>query len=182
MKSVLPSILVTAVIVAAVIAWFANQRASQPSEAERVQEAMLDLQADERRKAERAEELMQMVLPAPESCDGLTTGFLFAICESEPDDFVSWPDWTQIANGAEQRCVLDSFHQTNAHAADIRGETYEPEPPENNRVTRFVSDLCTAALWTDGIDWGDKEASASDLVSGYYADRATSRVTPAQSY
>jgi hypothetical protein len=47
---------------------------------------------------------------------------------------------------------------------------------------RFVSDLCSAALWTDGIDYGDTDKSLSDLIAGYYANRAESRVKPAQSY
>lgn len=47
---------------------------------------------------------------------------------------------------------------------------------------RFVSDLCTAAHWTDGIDYGDTDKPVSELIAGFYADRATSRVKPAQSY
>ncbi|MEZ6000238.1 hypothetical protein [Hyphomonas sp.] len=182
MKTLVPFILVICGLGLAAFVWYGNKRASQVSDEQRVLDAVLEQQEAARAAQERASELMAEILPAPAACDGLTTGTVFSICEMEPYPGEDWPDWTAAASPAEQACLLDSFHQTNAHAYEIRSETYDGADPDANRMGRFVSDLCTAALWTDGIDYGDTDKSLSDLIAGYYTDRATSLVKPAQSY
>ena len=182
MKIILPLGLILGAVVIAATVWLGSQNTKTASDAELIQEAILEQRAQEQQRLEAAARLMTKVLPAPASCEGLTTQFVYDICATEPDDLVSWPDWTQIAGPAQQACILDAFHQTNAHAFEIRGEVYDPAAPDNTRVTRFISDLCSASLWTDGIDYGDADKAVSDLVAGYYADRADSRVKPGQSY
>ncbi len=182
MKTILPLILLLGGLAIAAIVWYGNKQTSTQSDDARLMEAILDQQDQARQDADRASRLMAQILPAPATCEGLMTQAVFSLCEMEPDIGNDWPDWKDAASSGEQACLLDAFHQTNAHAYEIRGETYDGADPDNNRMGRFVSDLCTASLWTDGIDYGDGDKSLSDLIAGYYADRATSRVKPAQSY
>ncbi len=182
MKTLVPFILLICGLGLAAFVWYGNKRASEVSDEQRVLDAVLEQQEAARAAQERANELMAQVLPAPAACDGLTTGTVFSLCEMEPDVGEDWPDLAAIASPQERACLMDTFHQTNAHAYEIRGESYDGADPDSNRLGRFTSDLCTAALWTDGIDYGDTDKPLSDLIAGYYANRAESRVKPAQSY
>ena len=182
MKTLIPFILLICGLGLAAFVWYGDKHAAHQSDEERVLEAALEQQEQAREAQARAAALMSKALPAPASCDGLTTGAVFRLCEMEPDIGEDWPDLMATTSPAEQACLLDSFHQTNRHAYEIRSETYDGMDPDANRMGRFVSDLCTAALWTDGIDYGETDKSLSDLIAGYYAERATSRVKPAQSY
>lgn len=182
MKTIFPTAILLGGIGLAAIMWLTHAPASAQSDEERILGVILDQRQQEQERREQAAELMKAVLPAPASCDGLTTQVVFDICATEPDPGGAWPDWKQVAAPAEQACLLGTFHQTNAHAFTIRGETYEAAVPDNNRMGHFVTDLCTAALWTDGIDYGDTDKPLPSLIEGYYAHRATSRVTPAQDY
>ncbi|HAE29059.1 MULTISPECIES: hypothetical protein [Hyphomonas] len=182
MKTLIPFILLICGLGLAAFVWYGNKRASEKSDEERVLEAVLEQQEQARAAQARAESLMSDILAAPAACDGLTTGTVFRLCEMEPDVGEDWPDLMATTSPKERTCLLDSFHQTNRHAFEIRSETYDGVDPDTNRMGRFVSDLCTAALWTDGIDYGDTDKPLSDLIAGFYADRATSRVKPAQSY
>nr|WP_321359843.1 hypothetical protein [uncultured Hyphomonas sp.] len=182
MKTLIPFILLICGIGLAAFVWYGNKRASEKSDEERVLEAVLEQQEAARAAQERASTLMAEILPVPPACDGLTSVTVFSLCEMEPDAGEDWPDLADTSTPKERACLLDSFHQTNAHAYEIRGESYDGIDPDANRMGRFVSDLCTAALWTDGIDYGDTDKPLSNLIAGFYADRATSRVKPAQSY
>ncbi len=182
MKTLIPFILVICGLGLAAFVWYGNKRADRASDEQRVLDAVLAQQEEARAAQERANALMTQVLPAPAACDGLTTGVVFGLCELEPDPGEDWPDWTDAASPAEQACLLEAFHQTNRHAYEIRRESYDGAAPDANRMGRFVSDLCTAALWTDGIEIGATDKPLSDLIAGFYADRATSLVAPSQSY
>ena len=164
------------------VSWYGYRHVNKPSDDEILRDAILDYQQDQRDQAARAGELSKKVLSAPASCEGLTTGFVYAYCETEPDPGEDWEDWRQMFNMAQGTCVMDAFHQTNAHAFEIQGKPYNPVDPGVNRVARFVSDLCGASLWTDGVDWGDEDASLTTLINGYYADRATSIFKPGHDY
>ena len=182
MKKLFPWILILGgAAIAAIVIW-GNSTVSEKSDAQILQEASLELQEKEQDARESAEALMKKVLSAPESCAGLSTAVVFAISDTEPDEGSDWPDWTKIANEAEQACLIDAFNQTNAHAFAIRGEVYETEAPDFNRISRFISDVSRASLFTDGVNYGDQDASLDTLITGFYADRAESRVRPSQSY
>jgi len=182
MKTLVPFILLICGLGLAAFVWYGNKRASEVSDEQRVLDAVLEQQEAARAAQDRANKLMAEILPAPAACDGLTTGTVFSLCEMEPYAGEDWPDLAAIASPRERACLLDTFHQTNTHAYEIRGESYDGLDPDSNRLGSFASDLCAAALWTDGIDYGDTDKSLSDLITGYYANRAESRVKPAQSY
>jgi hypothetical protein len=182
MKTLIPFILLICGLGLAGFVWYGNKRAAEVSDEQRVLDAVLEQQEEARAAQERANTLMSQTLPVPAACDGLMTATVFSLCEMEPDVGEDWPDLAATSSPKERACLLDTFHQTNAHAYDIRGESYDGVDPDSNRMGRFVSDLCSAALWTDGIDYGDTDKSLSDLIAGYYANRAESRVKPAQSY
>ena len=145
-------------------------------------EAILEMQAQEEKQREEAARLMATVLPTPGSCADVTTGIVFAICEGETEDGAPLPDWTAMASPGEQACILDAFHQTNAHAYRIRREDYDGAAPDDVRVKTFVIDLCEAILWSDGIGWGDTHSPLPALIDAFYADRAESRFAPKRSY
>jgi len=121
------------------------------------------------------------VLPTPEYCTGLTTRFVFRICDGAPVEGLPWPDWMRDVEPAERACILGLFHQTNAHAYRLREETYVGLVPGNERVSAFVSDLCTAVVWADDMTWGE-DRPLPGLIHAFYADRAESMVTPKRSY
>lgn len=182
MRSWMAAILILGGIAIAGIAWWGYSTVSKPSDVAALQDAILDQQAREREQAETAAALSTEILAAPDSCVGLTTAFIFNICELEPDPGADWPDWTTIASTAEQVCMVDALEATNAHAHAIQNVEHTPTDPTANQMGRFVSDVCTASLFTDGVDYGDETASASVLIDGFFADRATSRVKPGQDY
>jgi len=164
------------------ITWFGSQYASQKSDDQVLQEAMNDLANQQEVAAAEAANLAAKVLTAPAECQGVTTKFVFDYVGLEPDDFVSWPNWTDTASATDQACILAAFHQTNAHAFAIQGQDYVKSDPPNLSVARFVEDLSSAALWTDDVEYDDPNASAFALISGYYVDRAESATKPAQDY
>ena len=182
MKRFLPIFLILAGIAIGAIVFIGNKSVNQKTDAEYITEGLLEQQAAQQAAAEEAAALATKKLPAPNNCEGLTTGFIYEICETEPYGEEDWPDWRVIANDAEQACVLSAFHQTNKHAAAINGESYEGEAPNGNRVGLFLSDICGASLFTDGIDYGDADASASVLIAGFYAERSESRFKPGMGY
>ena len=147
-----------------------------------IQEGLQAQQDAQESAAEQRARLSAMKLLAPEACAEITTGFLYAICETEPDPDKDWPDWTLLAGAPEQACVTAAFHQTNAHAAKINGAEYDGAEPDGNRIGWFVSDLCRASLFTESINYGDTDASAADLIAGFFADRSESRVKPSMDY
>lgn len=174
-------LLLGGIVIIAIVVW-GRTSTTKKTDIDYLHEAMLEQQAAEAAKAENAAALSQKVLVAPDACDSVTTGFIFNQCEREPDIGDDWPDWTEIANADEQTCMLAAFHQTNAHALAIRGEPHEVTVPDTNRMGRFISDVCGASLFTDGVDWGDQNVVATLLLNGFYADRAQSRVMPSQDY
>ena len=182
MKRFLPIFLIVAGLAIAAITFYGNKTVNKKTDAEYITEGLLEQQAAQQAAAEEAAALATKKLPAPDNCEGLTTGFIYEICETEPYGEEDWPDWRLIANDAEQACVLSTFHQTNKHAAAINGETYDSADPNGNRVGLFLSDVCSASLFTDGIDYGDTDASASALISGFYAERSESRFKPGMDY
>jgi hypothetical protein len=131
--------------------------------------------------ADEASWRIDTVLPTPEYCTGLSTRFVFRICDGEPLEGRPWPDWTHDTEPAEQACILGLFHQTNAHVYRIRQEQYVGLVPDNERVSAFVSDLCSAVTWADDMTRGD-DKPLPDLIHAFYADRAESMVTPKRSY
>ena len=161
-------------VIIAGIAILGNNYVSQKSDAQLIQEAILEQNrvAEEKRKS--AAELAKTVLQAPEICQGQTAGFIFDYIDLEPDDYVSWPDWTLSANEVEQACMVAAFHTTNAHAFAIQGKEYTESTPANLGMANFIADVGPATLMTDGIDYGEQNASLYDLLNGFYVDRATS--------
>lgn len=115
MKTLIPFILLICGLGLAAFVWYGNKRASEKSDEERVLEAVLEQQ-----EQARAESLMSDILAAPPACDGLTTGTVFRLCEMEPDVGEDWPDLMATTSPKERACLLDSFHQTNRHAFEIR--------------------------------------------------------------
>lgn len=182
MKNKMALLLVCGGVVIAGIAILGNSFVSKKSDAELIQEAIFEQNRIATEKRTSAAELSKKILQTPEACQGLTAKFIFDYGDLEPDDFVSWPDWTQTANPAEQDCIVAAFHKTNAHAFAIQGKEYAQGTPVNLSVANFISDIGSATLFTDGIDYGDPDASLFDLISGYFADRAESRVSPGHDY
>ncbi len=182
MKSKLPYVLLIGGIVIAGISWWGYQTVSTPTDTEVLHQAILDQHQRDLQQAENAAALSAQVLTAPESCAGLTTAFIFNVCDLEPDPGNNWPDWRTIASPAEQTCIVDALEKTNAHAHAIQNVEHTPADPTTNQAGRFISDVCTASLFTDGVDYGDADASASALIGGFFADRATSAVTPGHDY
>ena len=182
MNKSLPLTLILGGTAIAVLSWYGYSALQKPSDEEILRAAMQQEAERQAAAAEEADRLRQTALPAPAACQGVTTGFIYAICETEPDPGRDWPDWTALANAAEQACLTETFHQTNTHALAIRREQYEATQPDANRMGRFASDLCGASLFTDGVDWGDTDKPASTLIEGFYADRAESRFAPEQDY
>lgn len=182
MKKILPVILGLGGLAIAAIVWFGMKSVNTKSDVALLNETILEMQAEEARQREDAAMLMETVLPSPDSCAGVTTGIAFAICEGETEHGGPLPDWTAMASPAEQACILDAFHQTNAHAFRIRGEDYDRAAPDDVRVKTFVADLCDAILWSDGIGWGDTDSPMIALIDAFYANRAESRVAPKRTY
>ena len=182
MKRFLPMFLILAGIAIGAIAFFGNKTVNQKSDAEYIAEGLQAQRDAEADKAAAIARLSALKLPAPTECEGLTTGFIYEICETEPYGEEDWPDWRLIADAEQQACVLAAFHQTNRHAASINGEVHVSADPNGNRVGVFLADICGASLFTDGIDYGDTDASASDLIAGFYAERSESRVRPGMDY
>jgi hypothetical protein len=143
---------------------------------------MFEMRKMEQEKKAARDQLRVKVLEAPQICMMATTKIVFDVVEGEPDPGGDWPDWTLNATPNERECIEEAFHQTNEHALKIRGEDYVRESLSINRSSRFISDVSRAALFTDGIDYGDSDASLYDLINGFYADRATSRFAPEQDY
>ena len=182
MSKKLPLILIVGGLLVGGITWLGYTTVNKKSSDQVLLESMAEMRANERNEAEKRRELMDMVLVAPASCEGLNTKFLFDYMEYEPDPGGDWPDWTNLASQAEQSCILDAFHQTNVHAFKIQGKDYKKAAPGTNRVANFMSDVSRASLFTDGVNYGDPDASLEMLVNGYYADRATSAVAPGHDY
>lgn len=183
MKSKLPLILILGGILIGAITWFGYQGVNKKSSEQILYEGIMEQRQAERDRLDEARRLASRPLTTPASCGGgVTTGFIFEICEGEPDPGADWPEWTEIATAEEQRCILDAFHQTNQLAFLIQDKEYSVETPSTNRVSNFISDLCTAALFTDGVDYGDSDAYAYYLVEGYYKDRSESAVAPGHEY
>ena len=182
MKNILGAVLILGGLAILAIIWFGVNATSQKSDEERLLEAMYELRAAEEKAQAERDVLRAQVLEAPEICKQATTKIIFDIVEGEPDPGADWPDWRVQANGIEMECIREAFHQTNAHALKIRGEDYVRETLPINRSSRFISDVARAALWTDGIDYGDEDASLYDLINGFYADRAESTFQPEQDY
>ena len=182
MNKIWPVVLILGGIAIAAIVWFGMKSVKTKSDTELLNDAIFEMQAQEEKQREEAATLMATVLPTPDSCAGVTTGIVFAICEGETVDGGPLPDWTAMASPAEQACILDAFHQTNAHAYRIRREDYDGAAPDDVRVKTFVIDLCEAILWSDGIGWGDTDSPLPALIDAFYADRAESRVTPKRPY
>ncbi len=183
MKKFLGAVLILGgVAIIGVIVW-GKMNTSKVSDEQRLIDAALDLRAAEAERVQTAAELSAIALEAPETCNGLTTGFVYDFCEMEPDPGVDWPIWTEVSSPETHACVLDAFHRTNEHAFKIQGgEPYVADTPEPQRVARFISDICSASLFTDGVDWGDQDADLTTLINGYYVDRSQSRVTPGHDY
>ncbi len=182
MNKIWPVVLILGGVAIAAIVWLGMKSVNTKSDVELLHEAILEMQATEARQREEAVALMATVLPAPDSCAGVTTGIVFALCEGETEDGGPLPDWTMMASPAEQACILDTFHQTNEHAFTIRREAYDGAAPNDARLMAFVSDLCGAVLWSDGIGWGDTDSPLPALIDAFYVDRADSVVAPTQSY
>jgi hypothetical protein len=182
MNKIWPVALILGGVAIAAIIWFGMKSVNTKSDVELINEAILEMRDQEAQQREDAAMLMATVLPSPGSCAGVTTGIAFAICEGETEHGGPLPDWTAMTSSAEQACILDAFHQTNAHAFRIRGEDYDEAAPDDVRVKTFVADLCDAILWSDGIGWGDTDSPLTALIDAFYADRAESRVTPKRVY
>ena len=182
MKYVIGAVLLLGGLAILAIIGFGVSATSEKSEEEKLLDAMFELRAAEEQAQAEREVLRTTVLGAPEICKQATTRIVFDVVEGEPDPGEDWPDWRGLANGIELECIREAFHQTNEHALKIRGEDYAREPLTINRSSRFISDVARAALWTDGIDYGDADASLYDLVNGFYADRAESLFKPEQDY
>ena len=182
MKNWLPWVLILGGAAIAAIVYWGSTEVSKKSDAEILQEAIMSQRAAEEAARQSAEELSQKLLPAPASCAGLVTSVVFAVCDTEPYPEEDWPDWTLIASADEQACLVDAFHQTNAHAYEVRGETYDEEAPTGNRMGWFISAVCGASLFTDGVDYGAADASLSDLIAGFHAERAESIFKVRQSF
>ena len=182
MKKIWPFVLILGGAAIAAIVWFGMKSVNTKPDVELLNEAILEMQAQEQQQRDGAAILMATALAAPDSCAGVTTGIAFAICEGKTEHGSPLPDWTAMTSPAEQACILDAFHQTNAHAFQIRGEDYDRSAPDDVRVKTFVVDLCDAILWSDGIGWGDTDSPLLDLIDAFYADRAESLVAPKRTY
>ena len=168
------------VLVWALAIFFYFQAKEQQRQSETVNQMMIDIRLQKKRDVETRRALYKEVLEAPASCEGLTTEFIYTTCDNEPDE--GWPEWKLYAADAEQACMLDTLHQTNAHAFAIQAKAYDAPEPSNASVANLIFDLCSASLFTDGIDYGDTDKPASKLIKGFYADRATSAVSPGHDY
>ena len=182
MNKIWPVVLILGGVAIVAFVWFGMKSVNTKSDTELLNDAIFEMQAQEEKQREEAATLMATVLPTPDSCAGVTTGIAFAICEGETEHGAPLPDWTAMASPGEQACILDAFHQTNAHAYRIRREDYDGAAPDDVRVKTFVIDLCEAILWSDGIGWGDTDSPLPALIDAFYADRAESRVTPKRPY
>lgn len=182
MKKLFAFLLILGGFGTAAIVFIGNKAVNTKSDAEYLQEGLMAQQEAAEQAAQTRAELMKVVLSAPNSCEGLKAGIVFETIEGEPDPGADWPDWTAIATPAEKACLIEAFHITNAHAFKIQGKDYVRNEPSINRSSNFISDLGSATLFTDGIDYGENDGSLSLLINGYFADRATSRVTPGHDY
>jgi hypothetical protein len=181
LQKILPIALILGGVVIAMTVGIGIKTVNSRSEAEIILDTIHEQRFSDAQQADDAAHLMAMILPTPESCAGLSTRFVFRICDGEPNEGRPWPDWKELLEPEEQTCILSAFHQTNAHAYRIRGEEYVGLVPRNERVSAFVSDLCSAVLWADHMSWGD-ERPLSELINAFYADRAESMATPKRSY
>lgn len=182
MSKKLGAILVIGGLAIAGIIWAGQNAVSKKSDAEWIQEGLMEQREAAERARVEALALSEKVLVAPESCAAAKTGVLYSFCDMEPYADKPWPSWADHADDAAQTCIKDAFHNTNAHAFAIQAKTYEISPIPNPRIANFISDLCSASLFTEGIDYGDRDKSVSDLINGFYADRAESSFAPRQDY
>ncbi|WP_340691835.1 hypothetical protein [Hyphomonas sp.] len=181
MKKILPIALVLGGAAIALIVGVGIKMTNTRSDAEIILDTIHEERALDTRQADDAAVLTATILPTPESCIGLSTRFVFRICDGEPSAGNLWPDWTSVTAPEERTCILGAFHQTNAHAHRIQGSRYDMAEPDNERVSAFVSDLCAAVLWADHMRWGD-DKPLGELMDAYYADRAESMIAPKHSY
>lgn len=181
MKKRLPIMLVLGGVAIAVIVGIGIKMTTTRSDAEIIRDSIHEQRALDARQADDAAVLMATILPVPESCAGLSTRFVFRICDGEPNAGNPWPDWTSVTAPEERACILGAFHQTNAHAHRIQGSRYDMAEPDNERVSAFVSGLCAAVLWADDMTWGD-DKPLGELIEAYYADRAESMIAPKRAY
>lgn len=181
MKSIWPIGLVLGGTVIAAVAGLGIWTASARTDAAAMPEAGHAQRAINLQPESTADWHIDTVLPTPEYCAGLTTRFVFRICDGAPLEGRPWPDWTRDTEPAERACILGLFHQTNVHAYRLREETYVGLVPGNERVSAFVSDLCSAVVWADDMTWGE-DRPLPGLIHAFYADRAESMVTPKRSY
>lgn len=156
---------------------FGSRYASLKSDDQILQEAIWEQSRREDEQQKSAAELIKTVLPTPESCANLKAGFVFDYLDLEPDDLVSWPDWTLHATPAEQTCVLDALHTTNTQAYTLQGREYVIETPSNKSVVRFLDAVGSATLTTEGINYGDPNVPMDLLVGGYFVERTEMRLS-----
>ena len=182
MSKKLPIVLIVGGLVIGGLSWLGYQQMNKKSDDEILMDAAMDLMQQQRHAEEERSTLMTKVLSAPEECEGVKTAIVFQIIEGEPDIGKDWPDWTDFATPKERRCIMTAFHQTNEHAFRIQGKEYKRRKLDINRTSKFISEVATAALFTDGVSFGDEDSSLVTLIDGYFADRATSRTKPGYDY
>lgn len=179
----LPLVLIVGGIVIGGISWFGYQYVNKTSDEELILETLQEARIAEEQSSEDREALMRKILPVPSSCATITVKSVSDICDTEPDDFVSWPNWALSATPQEQTCLLDTFYQTNAHASKINGENYERSVPTNRQMGNFACDIYSSIMWIEGdFDINDTTLSITEFITGFYRHRADSNVKPAQSY
>lgn len=170
MTSKLPFILIGMGVIIAGVSWLGYQNVNRPSDIE----IMQDYRAEQARISEESAQLMHKVLPIPPSCNSITVKPVFDICEAEPREGTPWPNWLPMATVEEQICLLDAFHQTNAHAFAILRKTYESVPPTNEQMGEFACDVFGGVLWAEGLNTDDPTQSVTGFIVGYYQDRSES--------
>ena len=182
MSKKLPAILIIGGVVIGAIALFGFRSVNKPSDAELLNQAILDAQAAQRATAARLDEQRKQVLTPPAECESITTRMFFDICETEPYPGQTPPPWNQGLSEAEQKCMLETLHATNDHAFALQQQEYGREPPSDMGVIYFACDVAAATLHADGIGYGDLDASAPELLAAFHRDRASTYYGPERSY
>lgn len=182
MNNKLSFILILGGLTIAGIVWMGVTQTSKKSDAEYIQEGLQAQRAAQQEASKTRAELSAMVLIAPDACEGVKTKIFYDIVEGEPYSGNDWPDWTSFASPQEVSCILEAFYRTNEHAFKTQGKSYNREAPSIGRSSKFVLDVAGASLSTDGIDYGDTDKSAVDLLNGFYAERAESSYAPSRDY
>lgn len=178
----LPAILIIGGIAIAAISIYGYRIVNTPSDAEYLAQAMRDSQAAAQAAQAEIAALRKKVLPVPPDCEPVTTRIFFETCDKEPDEGQTPPPWHVGLSEVEQRCLTGALHATNRHAFALKRQEYLAESPSDMAAIFFACDVASATILNPAIPYGTPDAAATDLLSSFFSERATTHYGPERTY